>query len=160
MRCLAVFLAALAGAGVAHADSVVLAPAQDNTIYGENGGALGRAGPAPVRRHHEQHGAERRALVEFDIAGAVPAGSTITSVTLTLRLDKTQTANLPIALTRSQPTGAKARRSRGGEEGGGGSAATGDATWTQRFYPGDRVDDRRRRRRGDARARRRPSRPR
>src|SRR6185503_17665938 len=111
-----------------------IAPAQDNTIYGENGGLSDGQGQH-LFAGMTSNTAERRALVEFDIAGAVPAGSTITSVTLTLRLDKTQTASLPIALTKVTADWGEGASLASGEEGGGGSAATGDATWTQRFYP-------------------------
>ena len=131
---LAVLFAALAVASVARADTVVVAPVQDNTIYSENG-ALSDGQGQHVFAGLTSQSAERRALIEFDVAGAVPPGSTITSVTLTLRLTRTQTNTTSVALYRVMADWGEGASLAGGEEGGGGSAATNDATWTDRFYP-------------------------
>ena len=116
-----------------HADSVVIAPAKDNTIYGENG-ALSDGQGQHLFAGMTSNTARSVARCQFDIAGAVPAGSTITSVTLTLRLDKTQTASVPVALTKVTADwgeGASLARAKKGRR----SAATGDATWTSGSTP-------------------------
>src|SRR5690242_17888727 len=94
---LAVVFAALAVGSVARADTVVVAPVQDNTIYSENG-ALSDGQGQHVFAGLTSQSAERRALIEFDVAGAVPPGSTITSVTLTLRLTRTQSNTTSVAV--------------------------------------------------------------
>ena len=76
---------------IALADVVEIEPSQDNTLYeAANGGFSNGAGQhffvgltAPPRA------AKRRALIAFDIAAAVPAGSTINSVTLKLFMSRT-----------------------------------------------------------------------
>jgi spore coat protein A len=130
----AVLFAALGVSSLARADTVVLAPAQDNTIYSENG-ALSDGQGQHIFAGLTSQSAERRALIEFDVASAVPPGSTITSVTLTLRLDRTQTNTTNVALYKVLADWGEGASLAAGEEGGGGSAATGDATWTDRFYP-------------------------
>ena len=131
---LAVLVAVLGFSTVARADTVVLAPVQDNTIYGENA-ALSDGQGQHMFAGLTSQSAERRALIEFDVAGAVPPGSTITSVTLTLRLDRTQSNTTSVAVFKVMADWGEGASLAGGEEGGGGSAATGDATWSDRFYP-------------------------
>jgi spore coat protein A len=128
----AVVLIAIAGS-TARADSVVVVPAKDNTIYSENGTLSDGVGQH-LFAGLTSNSAERRALIQFDIAAAVPSGSTITAVTLTLRLDKTQTTNVAVALYPATADWGEAGSLAGGEEGGGGPAQTGDATWTYRLY--------------------------
>lgn len=86
----------------------------------------------------------RRGLIRFDIAAAVPAGSTINSVELTLTLAQVagmQTAGTTIELYRitkdwgegntqasNPPTDAT------GSQGQGAAAQPGDATWNANFY--------------------------
>ena len=131
---LAVLVAALGLSTVARADTVVLAPVQDNTIYGENG-ALSDGQGQHVFAGLTSQSAERRGLIGFDVAGAVPSGSTITAATLTLRLDRTQSNTTSVAVYKVMADWGEGASLAGGEEGGGGSAATGDATWSDRFYP-------------------------
>ena len=133
MRLVGVLLAVLAGEAIAHADSVVLAPTQDTTIYSEDG-TLSDGQGQHLFAGLTSNSAERRALIQFDIAAAVPAGSTITSVTLTLRLDKTQTTSVAVALYPATAAWGEGASLAAGEEGGGGPAQTGDATWTYRLY--------------------------
>jgi hypothetical protein len=82
-----------------HADQVTLLPIKDNTLYEpiqQDGYADRSDGAGPtmfagkVKDAQNQTGgiAVRRAVLEFDIAGNVPAGSTINSAQLTLYCDK------------------------------------------------------------------------
>src|SRR5438876_4822820 len=76
----------------------------------------------------------RRGAVKFDLSG-VPAGSTITSVTLTLHMSKTRSAAQSIGLHRAlanwgEGTSNGALGGHGGE-GAGVQATSGDLTW---FY--------------------------
>jgi spore coat protein A len=74
----------------------------------------------------------RRALIEFDVAGNVPAGSTINSVTLTVVVNRSgdnQAASMTIApLTRVFGEGLAGCGPRGGGQGE--PANPGDATWS------------------------------
>jgi hypothetical protein len=88
-----IFATALGGIGprLAIADIVNINPSKDNTLYeyvpanGDLSNALGNhffTGETAM-------GELRRGVLAFDIAGNVPAGSTITSVTLTLNMSRT-----------------------------------------------------------------------
>lgn len=118
----------------ASADTVVISATKDNTIYSESG-SLSDGQGQHLFAGKTSNSSERRALIQFDIAASIPPGSVINAVTLTLRLDKTQTASIPIAVSRVAADWGEAGSLASGEEGGGGSAATGDATWTDRLYP-------------------------
>ncbi len=120
----------VACAATAAADTVSLPPRKDNTIYSErqytNGGGQYLFVGNTVNNDY------RRTIISFDVASAVPAGSTIES------------ANLTLHTSRSNPTGAQpvivhlhrclapwgegtVVATRG--EGFGGPPGPGDATW-------------------------------
>jgi len=123
----------LALSSSAYADTVVISAAKDNTIYSESG-ALSDGQGLHLFAGKTSNNNERRALIQFAVS-TIPAGSTITSVTLTLRLDKTKGVSLPVAVSPIAADWGEAGSLASGEEGGGGSAAPNDATWTDRFYP-------------------------
>jgi len=128
---------AVAGAG--WADTVDLPATKDNTLYSttttSNGagtgmfcGRTGVAGGPTVQR----------SVIAFDVAGAVPAGSTVTGVTLTLVLvawspnnPATQTHTLHRLLA-DWGEGTSV-----GDRGMGAPATVGDATWLHTFYATD-----------------------
>jgi spore coat protein A len=130
-------------AGVSRADLVTVGTSQDNTLYSEAGdtsndlsngagfymfaGATKDSSPgSPVLR---------RALVAFDVAAAVPAGSVINSVTLTLYMSRSRTQNETVDLHRVQAAWGEGASDAGGEEGAGATATTNDSTWSHRFWP-------------------------
>src|SRR5215831_15897869 len=65
------------------ADQVTLSPLKDNTIFSESNSTSNGAGTG-IFAGKTSTGAIRRALLAFNVAGAIPAGSTITSVQLVL----------------------------------------------------------------------------
>src|SRR5439155_6942286 len=66
------------------AATVTLGASKDNTMFQSTTGDISNgAGPHLFIGTNDQ-GNERRALVAFDLAGAIPAGSTINAATLTL----------------------------------------------------------------------------
>jgi spore coat protein A len=134
VRTVSLFVLLVVLNGTAHADSVVIGPSRDTTLYGESGTLSNGAG-SQMFTGVTDTGAQRRALVAFDIAGAVPAGSTITGVTLTLRLTRTRTQSLTVGLYAVTAPWGEASSVAAGEQGGGASAQPGDATWTARIYP-------------------------
>src|SRR5256885_7760631 len=78
--------AALMPMRAARADSVTIGAAKDNTIFQSNvNNSLG-AGQAIFAGNSGQS-SPRRGLIDFDIAGSIPAGSTINSVQMTLYLN-------------------------------------------------------------------------
>lgn len=124
--------------GSASSDTIQLLADRDNTLVEDEQGSLsmgksfhfyaGRVGS-------NGEGTRRRALVRFDVAAAVPAGSTITSAALTLRMAQSNTGTQSIQLRRVlSDWGEGASFGFGGS---GAPAAPGDATWLHRFWPGD-----------------------
>ncbi len=131
-------LAAAAAAAIpalgAIAGSVAVTTDRDNTIYSEDG-TLSNGGS--VYMYSGMSGAGiRRSLMHFDIAGNVPAGSTITGVTLTLSMSRTnffndeQTHSLHLMFSDWGEAGSDA----GSPGGMGAPAEAGDATWSHAFY--------------------------
>jgi PKD repeat protein len=121
---------------VASSVTVAIPASKDASIYSEATGNGNGANPQIVCGNAASLAAAqfgiRRAMIEFDVAGNVPAGSTILSTALTLN----------ISFVPTNPTGAQTialrRMTRewgegttNGGIGGGGAATGGDATWAQ-----------------------------
>ncbi|MDX2199989.1 MAG: DNRLRE domain-containing protein [Phycisphaerae bacterium] len=119
--------------GAAQADTILLRPVKDNTLYESffadeisNGAGeymfAGRTNDGPIRR----------SVFKFDLS-AIPAGSTITSARLTLRCSRAAGGTRPARihrLTADWGEGASNAFAPGGQ---GITAEPGDCTWTQRF---------------------------
>ena len=77
----------------------------------------------------------RRGVLAFDIAGNIPAGSTILGVTLSLNMSRTadNTART-IELHKLLADWGEGTSVAPGEEGDGAPATTNDATWRHRFF--------------------------
>ena len=122
------------------ADVVVLEPIRDTTIIEDpardltnGGGMYGFAGWTG----QAAGSAIRRMLLDFDIAGNIPAGAVINSASLQLTVDRgagggtvTVTAHRALADWGEQPTVGF----RG--EAAGTDALPGDVTWNHTFFPG------------------------
>ncbi|MEE8146234.1 MAG: multicopper oxidase domain-containing protein, partial [Longimicrobiales bacterium] len=124
---------------VASADTVVVEPVKDNTLYDEPSGALSNGAGDSFFAGFTGEPRVVRGLVEFDVAAAVPPGSTISSVTLTLYMARasvenpltTNTVSMHRALTEWGEGTSHAPQG----EGQGADSTTGDATWLHTFYP-------------------------
>src|SRR5579863_7995017 len=130
------------------ADVVNLSPVKDTTIFQNNvNNSLGGGQVMFAGTNGSTTPSPRRALLEFDIAGSVPAGSTIQSVQLTLYLAQVAgsgagagggTSSASISLFRLSDDwgeGTAGNTSTGTiGVGNGFAAATGDATWNARLY--------------------------
>jgi hypothetical protein len=130
---IASIVAASAGA-TAFADTVSVPPMKDNTIYSES--EFTNGGGQYFFVGLNLHGGERRALIAFDVAGAVPAGSTIQCVSVTLHMSRTQGGASPIMVMFHRLTSDWGEGTVVGFQGEGGGAppGPGDATWTYNFY--------------------------
>lgn len=128
----------LLSSSVAGAETTTLTPSADNTIFagavnnsggGDDNFFAGRAGT------RGGGGAAQRALLSFDVASVVPAGSTVTDVTLTLHVTKAASAPGSAALHRLNVAWGEGAdvSTRGG--GIGAPASTGAATWSAPFHP-------------------------
>lgn len=124
-------------AGSLNGAIINITPSKDNTLYeydpaeGDLSNALGFhffAGENAM-------GELRRGVVAFDIAGQIPAGSTITSVTLSMNMSQTalQTERV-IELHKLLADWGEGTSQATGEEGQGAPATPNDATWRHRFF--------------------------
>jgi hypothetical protein len=131
-------LAVLNSAPLLHAESVVLEPVQDNSIFEEGDLSNGAGIHLFAGKTAGSAGfAYRRALLKFDPAASIPAGSTIKSATLRLNVSKQPfgaTEN-PFSIHKLT-TGWGEGSSDAGDtrDGVGATATTGDATWNHAFY--------------------------
>ena len=136
---LALILVALLGGApsLAIAQLANINPIKDNTLYefdaaeGDVSNALGNhffAGATGT-------GELRRGVLAFDIAGNVPAGSTILGVTLSLNMSRTPTGTArTVELHKLLTDWGEGTSVAPGEEGEGAPATTNDATWRHRFF--------------------------
>ncbi|MGH7723852.1 MAG: DNRLRE domain-containing protein [Candidatus Eiseniibacteriota bacterium] len=118
----------------AAADVAIIPCVRDNTLFEDSeGDTSSGAGPALFAGRNNQ-GRTRRALVAFDLVGAVPAEARIDSVVLTLCV-----SNAPDSTARGFSLHRALRdwgEGRSSSSGGAGAPATeGDATWLHAFYP-------------------------
>ncbi len=116
------------------ADVVTLPASKDNTLYESHSGALSNGAGQFLFAGKTNIQEIRRALIAFDPAGAIPAGSTITSVTLTLNMSITIVAGVPVSLHRAAADWGEGTSRALGFEGTGAPAEPGDATWAHTFF--------------------------
>jgi len=132
---------------IAVASTVTLNAVKDNTLYepiqqdayadmSDGVGPTMFTGKVKDAKNQAGQVAVRRAVIEFDIAGNIPAGATIDSVQLTLFCDKVgQNANFNVNLHRLQSEWGEGTSNTGNsQQGRGEPATTNDATWRHTFY--------------------------
>lgn len=120
------------------ADVVDIPSARDNTIfeYTPPAQALSNGAGPGMFAGINQTGQIRRALIRFDIAGAIPSGATVTAVTLKLNCEQSISLNTTVSLHRLLSDWGEGTSVGGGFGGGAGApATTDDATWIHRFFP-------------------------
>jgi spore coat protein A, manganese oxidase len=127
-----IVVAALAWAPTAVADTVTLQATSDVTLYSEADDKANGAGDY-VFVGQTNGGKWRRTVQRFDVSG-IPAGSTITSATLTLHMSRTVAGNQTLRLHRVLQDWGEGASNAGGEEGDPVNAMLNDATWRYRFY--------------------------
>jgi hypothetical protein len=122
---------------LARAEMISINPSKDNTLYeydpaeGDHSNALGFhffAGKTAM-------GELRRGVLAFDIAGSIPAGSTITGVTLSMNMSRAPiNVAYPVELHKLLADWGEGTSQASGEEGDGAPATPNDATWRHRFF--------------------------
>lgn len=129
-------LAVLTATSLTFAVEYRLEAAADTTIFADTSGGtqsdgLSDGGPN-LWLSATVGGQTRRALIRFDLS-AIPAGSTITSVQLTLYQLRARGEH-PVRVHRLLAPWGEATSNAGGS-GSGVAARPGDATWSHRFFP-------------------------
>ena len=130
LRLPAAALLAACLASATRADVITLTASIDTSIFSESGAVANGAGDS-LFVGRTLSGVNRRALLQFDVAGAVPAGATIESVTLMLHLAQTTGGGQSVGVHRLLASWAEGTSSGSGQ---GAPAAAGEATWTHRFF--------------------------
>jgi hypothetical protein len=115
--------------------TVALNPAADVTIFEENSDAADAKSPGLFAGRNNRN-AIRRALLRFDVAGAVPAGVLVSSSQLTLSLTHANSGFVFVSLYRVSAAWNEGTSNAGSPGGSGAPATAGDVTWTARIYPG------------------------
>jgi len=116
---------------------VVLEAERDATIYEEGNGSVANGSGSYLftgRTESQNDSAERRALLVFPIAGAIPEGSIITSVSLELTMSRTNSGAQSVRLHRLLEDWSEGPSDPSGQEGGGTTAVAGDVTWIHREF--------------------------
>jgi hypothetical protein len=106
---------------------------RDNTLYVSDSGALSNGAGEHFFAGLTLSGQSRRGLLRFDLT-AVPPGSTINSVVLTLNMSRTLVGPTPVSLHRLAADWGEGASDAEGEEGMGAPAEPGDATWLHTFF--------------------------
>jgi hypothetical protein len=122
--------------GNLRADEVTIVSSRDNTLFEDPTGSLsdGAGEDFFSGRTNQDSNSIRRGLLYFHIGSAVPSGSVITQVTLTLYLNKTITPDpKETSLHRAFLEWGEGTSNSYGE-GSGAPATPGDATWLHTFY--------------------------
>lgn len=121
----------------ASAQEVALAPSKDNTLYQSFNGLFSNALGHSVFVGTNNESNKRRAVMAFDVAGALPAGATITAVTLRLECDSVPQNFTPTAqsLHRLLADWGEGTSNPVGPGGIGAPSTPGDATWRHTFFP-------------------------
>lgn len=122
---------------------VSVVAARDNTLFESATGNLsngrgihlfaGRTGPGA-------QGLRRRAVLRFDLTGAVPSGMRVDSVRLRLNMSRAISNAHRVSLHRLTRDWGEAASDAAANEGQGAAAQTNDATWLHAFFGGTRWD--------------------
>lgn len=132
---LLIALSLSAGSLALRASVVSLAASRDNTIYSETFAQLSNGQGPFLYAGRNANDNLRRLLLDFDL-GAIPAGSTITSATLKLSMDRTISGPSDFSLHRLLANWGEGSSNAGTPGGTGVPAMAGDATWTLALFPG------------------------
>ncbi len=117
----------------AWAQTVVLNPSQDNTLYEDPTGALSNGSGTAIFAGNTNNGEKRRALLQFDLS-SIPANATITSATLTLSMNQSIAGATTMNLHKVSASWGEGSSIASGQQGGGANSQPGDATWLHRSF--------------------------
>jgi hypothetical protein len=121
---------------LASASIISINPSKDNTLYeydateGDLSNALGShffAGETALSKL-------RRGVLAFDVAGSIPAGSTITAVSLSMNVSRVPFDTYTVELHKLLADWGEGTSQASGEEGTGAPATPNDATRRHRFF--------------------------
>ena len=123
-------------ASIPGALTFTLTPTKDGTIW-ENDASTASGSGINLFAGNNNRGQARRALVHFDIASAVPPGTTVAFASLAMSTNRTPLggSEQPLTLHRLLASWGEGA-SDGANSGAGAEATTGDVTWDWRHFKG------------------------
>lgn len=128
-------LLSLVGTATTRADTLVLDPVRDNTLYEDAGGSLSNGAGEYLFVGKTGTNKIRRCLLAFDVSASVPLDSKVVSVELALHMSRSITGSRAVELRRVLADWGEGASNAEANEGGGAPAETDDATWLHAFYP-------------------------
>ena len=129
-----IFLVFFAGIrSAALADTVILMPAKDNTLYEDGAGSLSNGSGIYLFAGKTNAPSLRRGLIAFDFS-SIPTNATITGATLSMFLSKTHGGSAAVSLSKALRDWGEGASDAGEPGGMGTTAQPGDATWFHTFY--------------------------
>ena len=128
-----------AGATSASATIINITPSKDNTLYQFDPDEGDHSNGAGFHFFAGENGMGelRRGVLAFDVAGTIPAGSTITAVSLTMNMSMTPTGARTVELHKLLADWGEGTSHAPMGEGDGAPATLNDATWRHRFFDSD-----------------------
>lgn len=135
LRHVSVAIVAASIVGATKADLVTIGANRDNTLYEDVLGSLSNGAGTGMFAGRSGQDLIRRALISFDVSSAVPAGSTVTDVRLTLHLSRSAGGTNDVSLFRTLAAWGEGTSVAAGEGGTGAAATANDATWVHTFFP-------------------------
>lgn len=120
----------------AAANIINITPSKDNTLYEYDPAEGDHSNGAGLHFFAGENGMGelRRGVLAFDVAGMIPAGSTITAVSLTLNMSMTPAGPETIELHKLLADWGEGTSHAPQGEGDGAPATPNDATWRHRFF--------------------------
>ena len=124
------------GATAATANVINITPTKDNTLYEYDPAEGDHSNGAGFHFFAGENGMGelRRGVIAFDVAGTIPAGSTIIAVTLTMNMSMTPAGPETVELHRLLADWGEGTSHAPMGEGDGAPATPNDATWRHRFF--------------------------
>src|SRR6266480_2364956 len=115
---------------------ISIMPSKDNTLYEYDPAEGDHSNGAGFHFFAGENGMGelRRGVLAFDIAGTIPAGSTITAVSLTMNMSMTPAGALTVELHKLLADWGEGTSHAPMGEGDGAPATPNDATWRHRFF--------------------------
>src|ERR1700730_24263 len=130
-----------------NAATISIMPSKDNTLYEYDPAEGDHSSGAGFHFFTGENGMGelRRGVLAFDIAGRIPAGSTITAVSLSMNMSMTPTGARTVELHKLLADWGEGTSHAPSGEGDGAPATPNDATWRHRFFDTIFLDNTRRR---------------
>jgi hypothetical protein len=124
------------GGTSASANIINITPSKDNTLYEYDPAEGDHSNGAGFHFFAGENGMGelRRGVLAFDVAGTIPAGSTITAVSLTMNMSMTPAGALTVELHKLLADWGEGTSQAPMGEGDGAPATPNDATWRHRFF--------------------------